>query len=37
VFRRWIEQHPGAWLGALALFWVVFYVFYFRRMGFMSP
>jgi hypothetical protein len=37
VFRRWIEQHPGAWLRGLALFWVVFYVFYFRRMGFMSP
>jgi hypothetical protein len=36
VFRRRIEQHPGAWLGALALFWVVFYVFYFRRMGFTS-
>jgi hypothetical protein len=35
VFRRRIDEHPGAWLAALALFWVVFYLFYFRRMGFM--
>jgi hypothetical protein len=32
LFRRRIDEHPGAWLGALGLFWVVFYVFYFQRM-----
>lgn len=37
VFRRRIDEHPGAWLSALVLCWVVFYVFYFRRMGFVSP
>jgi hypothetical protein len=36
VFRRRIDEHPGAWLGALALFWGAFYIFYFRRMGFSS-
>jgi hypothetical protein len=32
LFRRRIDEHPGAWLAALALFWVVFYAFYFQRM-----
>jgi hypothetical protein len=32
LFRRRIDEHPGAWLGALVVFWVVFYAFYFRRM-----
>ena len=33
LFRRRIDAHPGAWLVALALFWLAFYVFYFQRMG----
>lgn len=33
VFRRRIDEHPGGWLAALVLFWVVFYVFYFLRMS----
>lgn len=37
LFRRRIDRHPGVWLGALALFWVLFYVFYFRRMGSLPP
>ena len=37
LFRRRIDEHAGAWLGALALFWVVFYAFYFQRMGSLSP
>jgi hypothetical protein len=33
VFQRRIDDHPGAWLAALAVFWVVFYAFYFQRMS----
>ncbi|HEX2218855.1 MAG TPA: hypothetical protein VHG35_08625 [Gemmatimonadales bacterium] len=33
LFRRRIDAHPGAWLAALALFWLAFYAFYFQRMG----
>jgi hypothetical protein len=32
LFRRRIDAHPGAWLVALALFWLTFYAFYFQRM-----
>jgi hypothetical protein len=32
LFGRRIDEHPGAWLGALVAFWVVFYAFYFGRM-----
>jgi hypothetical protein len=32
LFRRRIDSHPGAWLVALALFWLTFYAFYFQRM-----
>ncbi len=32
LFRRRIDAHPGAWLAALALFWLTFYAFYFQRM-----
>lgn len=32
-FRRRIEARPVAWVAALGLFWVVFYVFYFWRMS----
>lgn len=32
LFRRRIDAHPGAWLAALGLFWLVFYAFYFQRM-----
>lgn len=30
--RRRIDARPGAWLVALALFWVAFYAYYFQRM-----
>ena len=32
LFRRRIDAQPGAWLVALALFWLAFYAFYFQRM-----
>ena len=32
LFRRRIDARPGAWLVALALFWVAFYAYYFQRM-----
>jgi hypothetical protein len=33
LFRRRIDAHAAAWSAALALFWIVFYVLYFERMG----
>jgi hypothetical protein len=33
LLRRRIDDHPGAWLAALVLFWVAFYAFYFERMS----
>ena len=33
LLGRRIDANPGAWLVALALFWLVFYAFYFQRMG----
>lgn len=31
LFRRRIDAYPTAWCGALAVGWIVFYVFYFVR------
>ncbi|MDQ3224517.1 MAG: hypothetical protein M3Q75_13770 [Gemmatimonadota bacterium] len=33
LFRRRIDSCPGAWVAALGLFWLAFYVFYFVRVG----
>lgn len=33
VFGRQIDARPGLWLAMLGLFWLVFYIFYFVRMG----
>jgi hypothetical protein len=34
LFGRRIDRHPAGWVTALMLFWVVFYFFYFQRMGY---
>jgi hypothetical protein len=33
LFGRQIDRRPGIWFAGLGLFWLVFYVFYFARMG----
>jgi hypothetical protein len=33
LLRERIDAHPGPWLGALVLFWAIFYVFYFQRIS----
>jgi hypothetical protein len=33
VFGRGIDARPGRWLASLTLFWLVFYLVYFRRMA----
>ncbi len=33
LFGRRIDGRPGVWFAGLVLFWLVFYVFYFVRMG----